>query len=74
MLSNVLQVYLDNNAFNLSEGLAFNLFKWNKWKEGFMHDEHSYTTMKGKLGRARKFEVINLLLVEMRRTGMNQLL
>lgn len=66
-----LNVYQVNQILKSQQdpGLALNFFKWAKRQEGFKHDEHSYTTMIGILGRARKFEVINLLLGEMRRDG-----
>uniref|UniRef100_A0A0D6R6M9 Smr domain-containing protein n=1 Tax=Araucaria cunninghamii TaxID=56994 RepID=A0A0D6R6M9_ARACU len=50
-------------------GLALNFFNWAKRQAGFKHDEHSYTTMIGILGRARKFEAIDVLLDEMQKDG-----
>lgn len=70
-LNVTLNVYQVNQVLKSQQdpGLALNFFKWAKQQEGFKHDEHSYTTMIGILGRARKFEVINLLLDEMRKDG-----
>lgn len=70
-LNVTLNVYQVNQVLKSlrDPGLALNFFKWAKRQKGFMHDEHSYTTMIGILGRARKFEVINLLLDEMQRDG-----
>ncbi|KAL0694853.1 hypothetical protein Bca4012_062033 [Brassica carinata] len=41
----------------------------NLWQPKFKHDEHTYTTMFGNLGRAKQFRVINKLLDEMVRDG-----
>ncbi|XP_042497983.1 pentatricopeptide repeat-containing protein At1g18900-like isoform X1 [Macadamia integrifolia] len=49
--------------------VAQNFFYWLKHQPGFKHDEHSYTTMVGVLGRARQFSAINKLLDEMVRDG-----
>eukprot|EP01018_Ginkgo_biloba_P025786 Gb_02945 [translate_table: standard] len=66
-----LNVYQVNQVLKLQQepGLALNFFNWAKGQAGFKHDGHSYTTMIGILGRARKFELINRLLDEMRRDG-----
>ncbi|CAK9183399.1 unnamed protein product [Ilex paraguariensis] len=45
--------------------VALNFFYWLKRQPGFKHDGHTYTTMVGILGRARKFREINKLLDQM---------
>ncbi|PIA62440.1 hypothetical protein AQUCO_00200450v1 [Aquilegia coerulea] len=49
--------------------VARGFFYWLKRQPGFKHDEHSYTTMVGILGRARQFNAINSLLDEMVEDG-----
>ncbi|KAF9623851.1 hypothetical protein IFM89_005436 [Coptis chinensis] len=49
--------------------VARGFFYWLKRQPGFKHDEHSYTTMVGILGRARQFNAINRLLDEMVEDG-----
>ncbi|RZC79973.1 hypothetical protein C5167_042552 [Papaver somniferum] len=49
--------------------IAIGFFNWLKSRPGFKHDGHTYTTMVGILGRARKFTYINRLLDEMARDG-----
>ncbi|KAL0794939.1 hypothetical protein Bca101_066316 [Brassica carinata] len=50
-------------------GSALGFFYWLKRQPKFKHDEHTYTTMFGNLGRAKQFRVINKLLDEMVRDG-----
>eukprot|EP00249_Psilotum_nudum_P021523 c28140_g1_i1 orf=530-2332(+) len=50
-------------------GLALKFFDWAKRQTGFKHDSHTYTTMVGILGRARRFEALSVLLDDMRRDG-----
>ncbi|TXG50405.1 hypothetical protein EZV62_022929 [Acer yangbiense] len=45
--------------------VALGFFYWLKQQAGFKHDEHTYTTMVGLLGRARQFGAINKLLGQM---------
>ncbi|XP_057951763.1 pentatricopeptide repeat-containing protein At1g74750-like [Malania oleifera] len=49
--------------------VALDFFYWLKQQAGFKHDEHTYTTMVGILGRARQFGTINKLLDQMVRDG-----
>ncbi|MCL7043014.1 hypothetical protein MKW94_004527 [Papaver nudicaule] len=49
--------------------IALGFFNWLRRRPGFKHDGHTYTTMVGILGRARKFTCINQLLDEMARDG-----
>ncbi|OVA12023.1 Smr protein/MutS2 C-terminal [Macleaya cordata] len=49
--------------------VALGFFYWLKRRPWFKHDGHTYTTMVGTLGRARKFGYINRLLDEMVRDG-----
>lgn len=49
--------------------VALGFFHWLKRQAGFRHDEHTYTTMVGILGRARQFGLINKLLNQMVRDG-----
>ncbi|XP_042512246.1 pentatricopeptide repeat-containing protein At1g18900-like isoform X2 [Macadamia integrifolia] len=49
--------------------VALSFFCWLKRQPGFKHDEYSYTTMVGILGRSRQFNAINNLLDEMVRDG-----
>ncbi|XP_056865153.1 pentatricopeptide repeat-containing protein At1g18900 isoform X2 [Raphanus sativus] len=50
-------------------GNALGFFYWLKRQPKFKHDEHTYTTMVGNLGRAKQFCAINTLLDEMVRDG-----
>ncbi|CAN6879974.1 unnamed protein product, partial [Brassica oleracea] len=50
-------------------GNALGFFYWLKRQPKFKHDEHTYTTMVGNLGRAKQFRAINRLLDEMVRDG-----
>eukprot|EP00250_Pteridium_aquilinum_P019298 c24382_g1_i2 orf=303-3173(+) len=50
-------------------GLASEFFQWAKKQEGFRHDVHTFTTMLGILGRARKFDAIENLLEDMVKDG-----
>ncbi|KAF8104241.1 hypothetical protein N665_0176s0051 [Sinapis alba] len=50
-------------------GNALGFFYWLKRQPKFKHDEHTYTTMVGNLGRAKQFRAINKLLDEMVRDG-----
>ncbi|KAK1282232.1 Pentatricopeptide repeat-containing protein [Acorus calamus] len=45
--------------------VAFGFFYWLKHQPGFRHDNYTYTTMIGILGRAKQFGTINSLLEEM---------
>ncbi|KAK9119460.1 hypothetical protein Scep_017553 [Stephania cephalantha] len=49
--------------------VAHGFFHWVKRQPGFKHDEYTYTTMIGILGRARQFNAMNKLLDEMVRDG-----
>lgn len=49
--------------------VAFGFFCWLKRQASFKHDEHSYTTMAGILGRARQFGAMRRLIDEMIRDG-----
>ncbi|VFQ86619.1 unnamed protein product [Cuscuta campestris] len=48
-----------------NHALALNYFYWLKCQPGFKHDEHTYTTMVGILGRAKQFGAINRLISQM---------
>ncbi|KAH9608670.1 hypothetical protein KSS87_021888 [Heliosperma pusillum] len=50
-------------------GVAIGFFNWLKRQAGFKHDGHTYTTMVGILGKAKKFNAINILLDQMVRDG-----
>lgn len=50
-------------------GLALEFFHWAKRQEGYRHDVHTFTTMLGILGRARKFDAVARLLEDMVRDG-----
>lgn len=45
--------------------VALGFFYWLKQRSGFKHDEHTYTTMVGILGRSKEFGAINKLLDQM---------
>ncbi|KAK9104858.1 hypothetical protein Scep_021702 [Stephania cephalantha] len=45
--------------------VALGFFYWLKCQPWFKHDEYTYTTMVGIIGRARQFDVINSFLDEM---------
>uniref|UniRef100_A0A1D1Y6B3 Pentatricopeptide repeat-containing protein At1g74750 n=1 Tax=Anthurium amnicola TaxID=1678845 RepID=A0A1D1Y6B3_9ARAE len=49
--------------------VALGFFNWLKQQPGFKHDEHTYTTMVGILGRARQFGCLRRLMEEMTRSG-----
>ncbi|KDP31192.1 hypothetical protein JCGZ_11568 [Jatropha curcas] len=49
--------------------VAFGFFHWLKRQHGFKHDDHTYTTMVGILGRAKQFGAINKLLNQMIKDG-----
>lgn len=49
--------------------VALSFFYWLRRQQGFWHDEHTYTTMVGILGRAREFGAINKLLEQMVNDG-----
>lgn len=49
--------------------VALGFFYWLKRQPGFKHDDHTYTTMVGILGRAKQFAAINKLLDQMFRDG-----
>ncbi|TKY55132.1 Pentatricopeptide repeat-containing protein [Spatholobus suberectus] len=49
--------------------VALGFFYWLKQQPGFRHDGHTYTTMVGILGRARRFDVISKLLEQMVKDG-----
>ncbi|KAK9684622.1 hypothetical protein RND81_10G221200 [Saponaria officinalis] len=49
--------------------VALGFFNWLKSQPGFKHDGHTYTTMVGILGRAKKFNLINVLLDQMVQDG-----
>ena len=49
--------------------VALSFFNWLKKQSGFKHDNHTYTTMVGILGRARQFNTIKKLLDEMASSG-----
>lgn len=51
--------------------VASNFFYWLKDQPGFKHDEHSYTTMIGILGKARQFVAARRLLLEMVGDGVH---
>lgn len=51
--------------------VAGKFFYWLKDQPGFKHDEHSYTTMIGILGKARQFVAARRLLVEMVGDGVH---
>lgn len=53
----------------LDHSVASSFFSWLKRQPGFKHDDHTYTTMVGILGRARKFREINELLEQMIKDG-----
>ncbi|KAF8112481.1 hypothetical protein N665_0064s0106 [Sinapis alba] len=50
-------------------GNALGFFYWLKRQPDFKHDDFTYTTMLGNLGRAKQFGAINKLLDEMVREG-----
>ncbi|XP_006829300.2 pentatricopeptide repeat-containing protein At1g74750 isoform X2 [Amborella trichopoda] len=72
-LKGTLNAYLANQVLKRLQGhqdsVALGFFYWLKRQPGFKHDEHSYTTMIGILGRAKKFSAMNRLLDEMSRDG-----
>lgn len=49
--------------------LSLGFFNWAKKQDGFKHDVHTYTTMVGILGRARRFDVLSGLLEDMENDG-----
>ncbi|KAH7442674.1 hypothetical protein KP509_03G098600 [Ceratopteris richardii] len=49
--------------------LALDFFHWSRRQEGYKHDVHTFTTMLGILGKARKFDAVVRLLEEMSREG-----
>ncbi|XP_022738556.1 pentatricopeptide repeat-containing protein At1g74750-like [Durio zibethinus] len=49
--------------------VALGYFYWLKRQAGFKHDGHTYTTMVGILGRAKRFGMINRLLDQMVKDG-----
>lgn len=49
--------------------VALGFFHWLKQLPGFKHDDYTYTTMVGILGRAKQFVAINKLLDQMVRDG-----
>ncbi|XP_078429881.1 pentatricopeptide repeat-containing protein At1g74750-like [Wolffia australiana] len=49
--------------------VALGFFHWLKQQPGFKHDDYTYTTMIGVLGRARQFTAIKDLLEEMGTSG-----
>ncbi|KAL8141949.1 hypothetical protein V2J09_014981 [Rumex salicifolius] len=53
----------------MDHSVASGFFSWLKRQPGFKHDDHTYTTMVGILGRARKFREINELLELMIKDG-----
>uniref|UniRef100_A0A2P2IS68 Pentatricopeptide repeat-containing protein At1g18900-like n=1 Tax=Rhizophora mucronata TaxID=61149 RepID=A0A2P2IS68_RHIMU len=65
------------NAFQANQVLkqlqdhnvAIGFFYWLKYQPGFRHDDHTYTTMIGILGRAKQFVAIDKLLDQMVREG-----
>ncbi|MQL97311.1 hypothetical protein Taro_030002 [Colocasia esculenta] len=70
-------IYYKLDAFQANQVLkllqdhsvALGFFNWLKQQPGFKHDEHTYTTMVGILGRARQFGPLRGLLEEMIRSG-----
>ncbi|KAL5982497.1 hypothetical protein ACLOJK_016570 [Asimina triloba] len=70
-LNQRLDAYQANQVLKLLEDhlVAISFFYWLKRQDGFKHDEHSYTTMIGILGRARQFGAMRRLLDEMIRDG-----
>ncbi|CAN7035074.1 unnamed protein product [Brassica rapa subsp. trilocularis] len=59
------QVLMQMNDY----GKALGFFYWLKRQPDFKHDDYTYTTMLGSLGRAKQFGAINKLLNEMVREG-----
>ncbi|XP_028231434.1 pentatricopeptide repeat-containing protein At1g74750-like isoform X2 [Glycine soja] len=49
--------------------VALGFFDWLRRQPGFRHDGHTYTTMVGILGRARRFDSISKLLEQMVKDG-----
>ncbi|KAL2321924.1 hypothetical protein Fmac_026303 [Flemingia macrophylla] len=49
--------------------VALNFFYWLKRQPSFRHDGHTYTTMVGILGRAKRFDAISKLLEQMVKDG-----
>lgn len=49
--------------------VALVFFNWLRYQPGFKHDDYTYTTMIGLLGRARQFGSIRKLLEEMVKDG-----
>ncbi|KAG2319733.1 hypothetical protein Bca52824_012946 [Brassica carinata] len=60
------QVLMQMNDY----GNALGFFYWLKRQPKFKHDDYTYTTMLGSLGRAKQFGAINKLLDEMVREGV----
>ncbi|CAN6902696.1 unnamed protein product [Brassica oleracea] len=60
------QVLMQMNDY----GNALGFFYWLKKQPDFKHDDYTYTTMLGSLGRAKQFGAINKLLNEMVREGV----
>lgn len=70
-LSYKLDAYQANQILKLLQdhSVALGFFYWLKRQAGFKHDEHSYTTMVGILGRSRQFGAMMRLIDEMIRDG-----
>ncbi|XP_010272206.1 PREDICTED: pentatricopeptide repeat-containing protein At1g74750-like [Nelumbo nucifera] len=70
-LNCVLDAYQANQVLKQlkDHSVALGFFYWLKHQVGFKHDEHTYTTMIGILGRSRHFGTINKLLNEMVKDG-----
>ncbi|KMZ74368.1 putative Pentatricopeptide repeat-containing protein [Zostera marina] len=49
--------------------VALGFFNWLRYQPGFKHDDYTYTTMIGILGKAKQFGCIRKLLEEMVRDG-----
>ncbi|KAH0454831.1 hypothetical protein IEQ34_016755 [Dendrobium chrysotoxum] len=70
-LEHKLDAFQANQVLKLlsDHSVALGFFKWLKRQPGFKHDEYTYTTMIGILGKARQFNAMRELLREMIRDG-----
>lgn len=70
-LGHKLDAFQANQVLKLlcDHSVALGFFRWLKRQPAFKHDEYTYTTMIGILGKARQFNAMRGLLREMIRDG-----
>lgn len=70
-LGHKLDAFQANQVLKLlcDHSVALGFFRWLKRQPGFKHDEYTFTTMIGILGKARQFSAMRELLREMIRDG-----